>query len=89
MLILAEINWGLPFLLILVAGLVGVWVWALISGLRRNDFSTRERVAWTLVILLGSYVGLFAYFIFCNREKRQLTGRYPKALDPVTGKPFV
>jgi hypothetical protein len=86
---LAEINWGAPLILMLFFGLVLVWLWALVSCLRRDDFSTRERVAWTLVILFGSYFGLLAYFIFCRRGKRPLTGRYAKALDPVTGKPFV
>ena len=86
---LAEINWGAPLLLTLFLGLVLVWLWALIGCLRRKDFSTRERIAWTLVILSTSYIGLLAYFAFCNREKRSQTGRYLKALDPVTGKPFV
>lgn len=86
---LAEINLELPFLLVLFGCLAAVWLWALISCLRRDDFSTRERIAWTLVILFTNYIGLLAYFIFCNREKRKLTGRFPKALDPVTGKPFV
>ena len=87
MLILAEINWGLPLVLVLFGCLALVWLSALINCLRRNDFSRRERIAWTIVILFTNYLGLIAYFIFCNREQRRVAGRYHKALDPITGKP--
>jgi uncharacterized membrane protein YbhN (UPF0104 family) len=87
MLIIAEINWGLTFLLLLCGGLALLWLYALINCLRRDDFSRRERIAWTIVILFANYFGLIAYFISCNREKRRLAGRYRKALDPITGKP--
>ena len=88
MLILAEINWGLPLLIVLFGCLVLVWLYALVDCLRRDDFNKCERIAWAIVILFTSYLGLIVYFAFCNREKRRLTGRYPKALDPITGKPY-
>jgi hypothetical protein len=85
--ILAEINWGLPLLLMLVGCLALVWLYALINCLRRNDFSRSEKIAWSVVILFTSYIGLIAYFIFSNRRKQNASGPYPKALNPVNGKP--
>ena len=84
---LAEFNLFVPLLGTLFLGLVLVWLYALLDCLRRDDFSTRERIAWAIVILCGNYLGLIAYYAFCNRAKRQLARCFPKALDPVTGKP--
>jgi uncharacterized membrane protein YbhN (UPF0104 family) len=85
--ILAEINWEMPLLLVLFGCLAVVWLYALVNCLRRDDFNRRERIAWIIVILFTNDLGLIAYFIFCNREKRRLAGRYPKALNPITGIP--
>lgn len=84
---LAEINLFVPLLGTLFLCLALVWLYALVDCLRRDDFSTRERIAWAMVILFTNYLGVIAYFAFCNREKRQLARRFSKALDPVTGKP--
>jgi hypothetical protein len=85
---LAEISWGLPFLFILCGCLVLVWLYALIDCLRRKDFARRERIGWAIAILFTSYLGMIAYFVFCNRDKRRLMSHYSKAVDPVTGKPY-
>jgi hypothetical protein len=85
--VFAELNIGPLFLLILVGCLALVWLCALIDCLRRNDFSRREKIAWVIVILFTNYFGLIAYFVFFNRDKRKLASRYPKVLDPITGKP--
>lgn len=88
MLIFADILWGFPLLLLILFGCLAlVWLYALVNCLRRKDLSRTEKVAWTMVILFTNYIGLIAYFITCNRKQRRLTGRYPKALDPVTGAP--
>ena len=85
--ILAEINLASLLLIFLFGCLVLVWLYALISCLRRKDFSRSEKIAWAIVILFTNYLGLIAYFIFAGRGKQTVAGRYSKALDPVTGKP--
>ena len=85
--ILAEINLASLLLIFLFGCLVLVWLYALISCLRRKDFSQSEKIAWAIVILFTNYLGLIAYFIFTGRSKRSEVGRYAKAIDPVTGKP--
>ena len=85
----AATDWGAPLLLFFFGCLVLVWFYALISCLRRNDFSRSEKIAWTIVILFTNYLGLIAYFIFTGRKSIHTTGRFPKAIDPLTGEPNV
>jgi hypothetical protein len=89
MTILAETDWGAPLLICFFGCLVVVWLYALISCLRRQDFSKSERIAWVIVILFTNYLGLIAYFIFGGRKPDRTTGRFPKAIDPLTGEPNV
>jgi len=84
---MANITLGGAWLLLLFGCLALLWLYALVNCLRRKDFSRREKVAWTIVILFTKYLGLIAYFIFCNRQTTRPGGRFRKALDPVTGWP--
>jgi Phospholipase_D-nuclease N-terminal len=87
MIMVAEINGGLTLLALLLGTLVLAWLYALINCLRRSDFSQRERVAWVMVILFTSYLGLIVYFMCCGRGERLSARRYQKAIDPISGKP--
>lgn len=77
----------IKILLLLVACLAAVWLWALIACWRRQDLSRSEKIAWSLAICSGK---LISYFTWAKQDrlKPKAAGRYVKALDPVTGKPL-
>jgi hypothetical protein len=87
MIIFGVIDWPIPLFVVLIACMAVVWLWAIISCVCRKDFSRTEKVAWVLVLLFTNCVGLIAYFVFGSSRRRMRAGRYPKALDPVTGMP--
>jgi hypothetical protein len=82
-----ETDSGGTFLLNLARVFVLLWLYALANCLDRKDFATRERIAWVLVILCVTGLGLIAYYLGCGRGEAGSAKRYQKALDPITSKP--
>lgn len=87
MMMFAKIDSGGTFLLISAGVFVLLWLYALANCLSRKDFATRERIAWVLMILFVTGLGLIAYYLGCGRGETGSAKRYQKALDPITGKP--
>jgi hypothetical protein len=66
-----------------------LWLYALIDCLRRKDLRGREKLAWCIAMLATSFIGMFCCYAFCSRKQRALARRYDKALDPLTGRPYI
>ena len=82
-------NWGAILIFTLLLCYALLWIYALVDCLRRKDLSAREKLAWGIAILATSFIGMFCYYAFTNRQRRVLGRHYDKALDPVTGRPYV
>lgn len=87
MMMLADINSEGLLILLLLAGLVAMWIYALVDCWTRIDLTLGRKIAWTMVIFFGHLLGLIIYFIFASSRRRRSSGFYPKPLDPVTGAP--
>ncbi|MFY9556428.1 MAG: PLD nuclease N-terminal domain-containing protein [Blastocatellia bacterium] len=61
---------GVPELLILVIGFLGValWLWMIIDCATNEPAST-DKIVWILVILIGGCLGAFVYLLV-RRPKR-------------------
>jgi hypothetical protein len=85
---LAEIGWGILLIVLLLASLTMVWIYAFVHCWTRNDLTFGQKIAWTIVLLFLHTLGMIIYFACSSGGSRRSSGFYPKAADPVTGRPI-
>jgi hypothetical protein len=66
----------------IAASLVLLWIVAYVDLARRRDLSVVKKVLWGLVILLGAYIGIAAYFIM--RPVPEVAGKRADATTPAS-----
>lgn len=55
--------------LIFIATILSIlWVWTLISFLKRTDLSDTDRIVWTIVLCLLSILGMLLYWFLAPVE---------------------
>jgi hypothetical protein len=69
---------GLPELLVMlviVAVMFPVWIFALVDAVRFEPETGNERLMWILVIALTGMVGSIIYLVVRRPQRRRLLGR--------------
>jgi Phospholipase_D-nuclease N-terminal len=67
---------GLPelFLLVVIVGGGGLWVWMIID-LALNEPSGSDKIVWVLIVLLGGCIGAAVYLIVRRPKRIQQYGK--------------
>jgi hypothetical protein len=63
------------FILVIVGGGLGLWVWMLVDCITKEAPEGNERLVWILVIVLAGWIGALIYLCYRRPLRKRLLGR--------------